>query len=265
VACALAIGGLDPGGGAGLCADLRAIAAAGAFGCAAIAVTTIQSTAGLVRARPLPSGEVLAQAREVLDHQRVRAIKVGALGTALNVAAVAALLASVSKIPAVVDTPMQPSRGHGRLLETRALAAVRTKLVPRAALVTVNVPEAEALLGQRVLGTADARAAAAALVGMGARGAIVKGGHLGGDEAIDVLAVGGRVVLLRAPRLRVGPLHGAGCTFASLIAGRLASGGDASDEGMVDAARWAKRAHHAALARAADAGGPLRVIAFGQA
>ena len=92
VPCALAIGGLDPGGGAGLAADLRAFAAAGAFGCAVAAVLTVQSTAGLRAVMPLPAQDVTAQAVEVLRHQRVRAVKVGALGTAANVRAVARLL-----------------------------------------------------------------------------------------------------------------------------------------------------------------------------
>src|SRR6516164_1719581 len=91
--CALAVGGLDPGGGAGIVADLRAFAAAGAFGCAAVAVVTVQSTAGLRRVRAIDAGELEEQAGEVLRHQRVRAVKVGALGTAANVRAVVRVLA----------------------------------------------------------------------------------------------------------------------------------------------------------------------------
>src|SRR5215472_11976678 len=91
--CALAIGGLDPGGGAGVIADVRAFAAAGAFGCAAVAILTVQSTAGLRSVRPVAPRDLEEQAAEVLRHQRVRAVKVGALGTAANVRAVAKLLA----------------------------------------------------------------------------------------------------------------------------------------------------------------------------
>ncbi len=188
-ACALAIGGLDPGGGAGLAADLRAFAAAGAFGCAAVAVVTVQSTAGLVAARPVAAREVVAQAAEVLRHQRVRAVKLGALGSEANVRAVARLLARHARVPVVVDTPMLPTRGTGRLLARRALAAVREELLPRATLVTVNAAEAHALAGEPVRTVGEAHDAARALVRAGARAALVKGGHLGGPSAIDVLAL----------------------------------------------------------------------------
>jgi hydroxymethylpyrimidine/phosphomethylpyrimidine kinase len=199
---------------------------------------------------------VLAQAREVVKHQRVRAIKIGALGSAANVRAVGDWLAARG-VPVVVDTPMMPSRGGARLLAERALDAVRASLVPRATLLTVNVPEAEALLRRRVVNVGEAREAAQALVAMGARAALVKGGHLSGAQAIDVLAHGGRIVELRAKRLAIGGVHGTGCTFASLIAGRIAAGDD-----LMDAVRWAKKRHHAALARAVNVGGDLRVIAF---
>ena len=269
MSCALAIGGLDPGGGAGLAADLRAFAHAGVFGCAAIAVLTIQSTSGLLRATPVAPRDLLAQAREVLRHQRVRAMKVGALGSAANVRAVASLLAANHGVPAVVDTPMLPSRGTGRLLAERAEGALRTALIPRAALVTVNVPEAERLLGARVLGVRDAREAALALCRMGARAALVKGGHLPDEAsglAIDTLAIGRDVIVLRAKRLTLPPTHGTGCTLASLIAGRLAARAAWSlrtgSTELVLAVRWAKRAHHAALSRARDVGGTARVLAF---
>jgi hydroxymethylpyrimidine kinase/phosphomethylpyrimidine kinase len=255
ISCALAIGGLDPGGGAGIVADLRAFTAAGAFGCAAVAVLTVQSTAGLVSARALSPREVLAQAREVLAHQRVRAIKIGALGSADNVLAVARLLGRHAAIPAVLDPVMIPTRGRARLLETRALDAMRTRLVPRAALITANAPEAEALTGNRVSSLADAERAALELSAMGARAALVKGGHLAGDEAVDTLVVGTRVHRLARARLPRLALHGGGCFLASLIAGRLAMG-----HGLVDAVRWAKSAHHARLRAAVDVGGPLRVL-----
>ncbi|HEX3771352.1 MAG TPA: bifunctional hydroxymethylpyrimidine kinase/phosphomethylpyrimidine kinase [Polyangiaceae bacterium] len=264
VSCALAIGGLDPGGGAGIAADLRAFAAAGAFGCAALAVLTVQSTAGLVSARRLSSREIDAQVREVMKAQRVASMKVGALGGRDNVRAVASLLAEYARVPAVVDTPMAPTRGKGRLLAARAIAAVREDLVPRATLLTVNALEAQALLETPVRTADEARAAALALTSMGARAALVKGGHLRGADAVDVLAVGRDVIAIAAPRLAIPPTHGTGCTFASLIAGRLAvSGASPADRGViVRAVRWAKRVHHRALAHAADAGRGLKVLVF---
>lgn len=266
--CALAIGGLDPGGGAGIAADLRAFAAAGAFGCAAVAVLTVQSTAGLVAARAVPAREVAAQAAEVLRHQRVRAIKVGALGSEANVRAVAKLAARHRGVPLVVDTPMRPTRGAARLLAARALAALKEELLPLATLVTVNADEAHALTGEPVRTVGEAHDAARALAALGARAALVKGGHLAphGASAVDVLAVGGarEVVELRARRLAVAEAHGTGCTFASLVAGRLAArtGARLDHDDLVAAIRWAKRVHHAALARAVDVGGALRALVF---
>jgi hydroxymethylpyrimidine/phosphomethylpyrimidine kinase len=264
--CALAIGGLDPGGGAGIAADLRAFAAAGAFGCAAVAVLTVQSTAGLVAARAVPAREVAAQAAEVLRHQRVRAIKVGALGDAANVRAVAKLAAKHRGVPLVVDTPMRATRGGARLLAARALAALKEELLPLATLVTVNADEAHALVGEPVRTVGEAHDAARSLAAAGARAVLVKGGHLAGASAIDVLAMDGHreVLELRARRLAVGATHGTGCTFAALVAGRLATRASAgvSREGLVAAVRWAKRVHHAALARAVDVGGTMRALVF---
>jgi hydroxymethylpyrimidine/phosphomethylpyrimidine kinase len=263
--CALAIGGLDPGGGAGVVADLRAFDAAGAFGCAVIALVTIQSTAGLRSAWPLSDEQVTAQAEEVLAHQDVRAMKVGALGSARNARAVARLLAGNAAIPSVVDTPMRPTRGRGRLTASAALATVRDDLLPHATLVTANVDEVQALFGARVRSLADARDAARAIAELGPRAALVKGGHMRGPEAIDVLAIDGDVIELRAPRLRVGAVHGTGCTFASLVAGRLARRArERVDRAtLVEAIRWAKRRHHAALRRAARVGEGQRVLTFG--
>ncbi len=262
LSCALAIGGLDPGGGAGIIADLRAFEAAGAFGCAAVALMTVQSTSGMKGARALSPREVVAQAREVVFHQRVRAFKIGALGSRENVMAVGAFLAAHPRVPAIVDTPILPTRGGARLLAEQAIAALRRSLVPRATLLTANAAEVEALAGMRVTTIGGAHDAAVALCKLGARAALVKGGHLEGVNAVDVLAIGGEVIELRARRLTVGATHGTGCTFASLVAGRLAVAGRADDATIVDAVRWAKRVHHAAIARARDVGGVQRVLVF---
>jgi hydroxymethylpyrimidine/phosphomethylpyrimidine kinase len=252
----LVLSGLDPGGGAGVLADARAITAAGAFACGVVTIQTIQSTRGMRRAEPVPARLWRAQARAVLEDQRVQAIKIGALGSADNVRAAAHLLGANARLPAVVDPVLEPTRGGGRLLAERALHAMRKKLLPRATLVTVNAPEAAILIGSRVATLEDARSAARTLVAMGARAALVKGGHLSGSRATDVVAVGSKVVLLDAPRIHTSkPLHGAGCTLASLIAARLALGAD-----VLTAVRWAKRAHHHALARCVDVGGPLAVL-----
>jgi hydroxymethylpyrimidine/phosphomethylpyrimidine kinase len=268
--CALAVGGLDPGGGAGILADLRAFAAAGAFGCAAVAAVTVQSTAGLRKVRALPAAEVVAQAAEVLRHQDVRALKVGALGSRANVRAVARLLARHPDIPAVVDTPIRATRanratrGRPRLLAADALECVRAELLPRATLLTVNLDEAGALLGFAVRTVGEAHDAARALAALGARAVLVKGGHREGPSAIDVLALDGEVVELRARRLAIAAVHGTGCTLASLVAGRLAviATGTPSGDAIILAVRWAKRVHHAALARATHVGGGMPVLVF---
>ncbi len=257
IACALSIAGLDPGGGAGVLADVRAFEAAGVFGCAVVAVSTVQSTAGMRSARSLPAARIVAQAREVLAHQRVRAIKIGALGDAGNVRAVARLLARHPEIPVVVDPVMLPSRGSSRLLAARALRDLRSLLLPRASLVTANVVEAEALTGLRVTNLDEAAVAAVALCGFGARAALVKGGHLRGRNAIDVLAHGGRVHEISLPRVRAAQLHGTGCVLASLIAGRMAA---RPRDRLLAQIRWAKRVHHAAIVNACDVGRGARVL-----
>jgi len=256
--CVLAIGGLDPGGGAGVLADARAITRAGAFPCAAIAVLTVQSTSGLVDATAVDRRELIAECTEVLKNQRVRAIKVGALGSEENARAVADLLAIHRDVPAVVDTVMLPTRGRARLLDKGAVKTLRKRIIPRAALVTVNAPEAEVLTGHRVTRLDEAEAAVERLLALGARAVLLKGGHLGGAEATDLLGIAGSaaIVLLRAPRLTLGPFHGGGCTLASLIAGRIAT----TEGSLVDAVRWAKKIHHAALRRTRDVGGDLRIV-----
>jgi hydroxymethylpyrimidine/phosphomethylpyrimidine kinase len=282
----LAIGGLDPGGGAGVLADARAIGRTGAFACACVAVLTVQSTSGMRAATPVAKSEVLAECTEVLKHQRVRAIKVGALGSAENTRAVGDLLAIHKALPAVVDTVMMPTRGRARLLEERAVSALRDRVLPRAALATVNAPEAEVLTGKRVTRLDEAHDAALALLRLGCGAVLLKGGHLGGPRAIDLLVIaepaalgsardvprrgatrsapGARVIELAAPRLALPAFHGGGCILASLIAGRLAMNEEAyrADRraALAEAVRWAKKAHHKALTELRDAGGDMRVL-----
>jgi hydroxymethylpyrimidine/phosphomethylpyrimidine kinase len=265
--CALAIGGLDPGGGAGIATDLRAFAAAGAFGCAAMAVITVQSTAGLRGARAVGVGELSAQIREVLRHQRVRAVKVGALGSAANVRAVARVLEAHEDLPLVLDTPIASSRGprgRARLIAAPAVRALKEELVPRATLLTVNLDEARILTGHDVRTIAEAHDAARALSDIGARAVLVKGGHMKGPDAIDVLCIGRDVLELRARRISVPAVHGTGCALASLVAGRLAlRPRQKLDDGeIVTAVRWAKRTLHAAIARSVDVGDGMRVLVF---
>lgn len=264
---ALAIAGLDPSGGAGLAADLRAFAAAGVWGNAVCAALTVQSTRGVRKVRAVGAELVIEQAREVLADARVRAIKTGALGSAANVRAVIALINEHARVPSVVDPVMLPSRKSGRDGAQRSLHGTNTaplrELASLATLVTPNLAETAALL-QLDVSAEDAPEAARALVEAGARAALVKGGHGGGDESVDWLALrGGRLVRIARPRRATPPLHGTGCTLASLIAGRLAARagrGAPSDEAIVEAARWARARLDRAISRPLAVGAGLRVL-----
>jgi hydroxymethylpyrimidine kinase/phosphomethylpyrimidine kinase len=281
---ALTIAGLDPSGGAGISADLRAFAAAGAWGAAVCAALTVQSTRGVRLVRPVAAALLRAQAEDVLGDAHVRAIKTGALGSAANVHVVTALIAAHPRIPAIVDPVMIPSRmrapGHdaGSALKPPAprldggVAALR-RLARTATLVTPNLAEAGALLGEAVVSLDDARAAAAALVEAGAFAALVKGGHGRGDEAVDWLAIRGlairghtiKIVRISRPRRRTPALHGTGCALASLIAGRLAalSSGRArlpAEAELIAAVRWARARLDRALRAPLITGHGLRVI-----
>src|SRR5689334_18360460 len=236
--CALAIAGLDPCGGAGVYADLRAFAAASVWGCAAVTLLTIQSTSGLRASRPVETRTLLDQIRELARHQHVRSIKIGALGSASNARGVARYLATMRRrIPVVLDPVLRATRGQGqaRLLDPTALDHVR-RMLRHVTLVTPNAPEAETLVGARVRSVEDAEKAARALVELGARAALVKGGHLPvrARNVTDVLAVGRRTLHFRAARVG-GGAHGTGCTLSSLIAGRLAHARKVDDDAIVEA------------------------------
>jgi hydroxymethylpyrimidine kinase/phosphomethylpyrimidine kinase len=273
--CAISIAGLDPGGGAGILADMRAFAAAKTFGCAVTTVLTVQSTSGIVRARSIASREWIAALDEVVAHQNVRAMKSGALGNAANVRALAGWANEHAYVPLVVDPVMIASRvsvrkDRARLLDANATRAMKSDLLPRAWLVTANAHEASTLTSLRVTNAHEAEIAARAICEMGARAALVKGGHLKDREAIDVLVIRDtdrettvNYVTSRIPSLTI---HGAGCTLASLIAGKLAHATFKSDRdrtrAIIDSVRWAKRVHHRALTRAKNVGGTLRVLTF---
>ncbi len=263
--CALTIAGLDPSGGAGVFADLRAFRATSVWGCGAVAVWTVQSTAGLRASRPVATADLLAQIRELFSHQRVRSIKIGALGSRANVQGVTRWLETISpRIPVVLDPVMRATQGRprARLLADAAARSLR-EMVACVTLVTPNVPEAEVLLGDRIRSVDDADRAALALVRLGARAALVKGGHLPTasweQSTTDVLAIGRRVYHLRARRLPAS-VHGTGCTLASLIAGRMAGVHGLGDAQILEAVRWSKRRLQKALLHPADVGAGLWVM-----
>ena len=266
---ALTIAGLDPSGGAGIAADLRAFAAAGAWGAAVCAALTVQSTRGVRAVRAVATRLVIAQADEVLGDARVLAIKTGALGSAANARAVARLIEAHPQIAAIVDPVMLPSRsaGDGARLDGPGSIAALQRLARAATLVTPNLAEASALLGGAAITTEDeARDAAVALVEAGAHAALVKGGHGSGAEAVDWLVVGAqtkRIVRIARPRRVTPPLHGTGCTLASLIAGRLAAKGSDRPPGevaLISAVRWARGRLDAAIGAPLTTGHGLAVL-----
>lgn len=231
--CVLILAGLDPSGGAGISADQRAVLSTGAWPCPVCAAITVQSTAGLVSVHPIAPALVTAQAREVLRHQRVRAIKTGALGSEANVRAIIELLRAHPSVPAVVDPVIVATRSSGaRLLDSDAGKAL-AELLSLATVLTPNTDEAQELLGTRIRDEADLADAARELSAMGAKAVLVKGGHLRGERAVDVLYAGGRIQRFASPRLAVAPFHGGGCTMASLIAGELAMGGGKPDRDAI--------------------------------
>ena len=219
----LAVAGSDSGGGAGIQADLKALLACGVHGMSAITAVTAQNSVGVQGVWELSVEAVLAQLDSVLDDIGVDAVKTGMLGSAAVVAAVAARLARVAA-PLVVD-PVCVSKHGNRLLGPEALAVLRTDLLPLATVATPNLSEVQQLTGVLVRSEAELRQAAHAVLALGPRWVLVKGGHLEGD-AVDLLTDGRDEHVLRAPRLDNRHTHGTGCTLASALAAHLALGAD---------------------------------------
>jgi hydroxymethylpyrimidine/phosphomethylpyrimidine kinase len=217
----LIIAGSDSGGGAGLQADLKTVTALGGYAATAVTAITVQNTLGVSAVHPVPPEIVAAQARAVLDDIGADAIKTGMLGDAATVETVAGLLDGT--IPAVID-PVMVAKGGAALLADEAVAAVRALLVPRAALLTPNAPEAEALTGLAVASTDDLRRAGEALLALGARAVLMKGGHVPGDRVVDVLMTPQGETSFEVERLTTRHTHGTGCTLASACAVGLARG-----------------------------------------
>lgn len=219
----LSVAGSDPSGGAGIQADLKTFSALGAYGAAAITALTAQNTRGVSGVFPIPGEFVTEQLDALFTDLDVRAVKTGMLGGPDVVDAVAGAVARYGVRHLVVDPVMVAASGD-RLVSDETIAAVHDRLVPLATLVTPNLPEAAALAGWDEV-TADTMAKAGeAMRALGAGAALVKGGHVDGDEAVDVLVDADGTAEYRAPRVRTRNNHGTGCTLASAIAARLAHG-----------------------------------------
>lgn len=218
----LIIAGSDSGGGAGIQADIKTVTALGGYAATAITAVTVQNTLGVTGVHPLPLDVVAAQARAVLGDIGADAIKTGMLGDAATVALVAELLDEAGA-PAVVD-PVMVAKGGASLLAAEAVGAVRERLVPRAALLTPNAPEAEALTGVACASTDDLRRAGEALLRAGARAVLMKGGHVAGDRVVDILMTADGETAFEGERIESRHTHGTGCTLASACAAGLAQG-----------------------------------------
>lgn len=225
VPTALTIAGSDPSGGAGIQADLKTFASLGVYGTTAITALTVQNTVGVRAVHPVPCDVVAAQIEAVAADIFLHATKIGMLATAAIVSAVAKAIADY-RLPQVVIDPVIGSTSGTRLLDEEGVQALCTELLPRACLVTPNIPEAERLAGQAVRTVADMREAARRIHDMGAAAVLVTGGHLEGPMVVDVLFDGVATTELRAPRIETPHTHGSGCTLAAAVAAHLALGYD---------------------------------------
>lgn len=220
----LIVAGSDSGGGAGIQADIKTVTALGGFAMTAVTALTAQNTLGVHGVFTAPAAFVRQQIEVVLSDIGADVVKTGMLADAAIVEVVAQALQSQGGPPLVLD-PVMIAKGGASLLEEEAIAAVRSVLLPRAAVVTPNAPEAARLTGLAVESEAAQRRAGERLLELGAAAALVKGGHVPGAQVVDVLVLAnGEVHRFEAPRLSGRATHGTGCTLASAIAARLSLG-----------------------------------------
>jgi hydroxymethylpyrimidine/phosphomethylpyrimidine kinase len=252
---ALTIAGSDPGGGAGIQADLKTFAAFGVYGASAITAMTVQNTLGVERVSPLEADLVAAQIEAVAGDITIHATKIGMLATAAIVEAVVATIDEL-ELPLVVVDPVLVSTSGARLLDEDGVRAMTQELLRRARLVTPNIPEAEVLSGIRIQSMDEAREAARRIHTLGAAAVVITGGHaVWNDEVVDLLFDGVAFHEFRTPRIDSRQTHGTGCTFASAIVASLALG-----RALPDAAERAQRYVAGAIAHAPAIGhgrGPL--------
>jgi hydroxymethylpyrimidine/phosphomethylpyrimidine kinase len=217
----LSIAGSDSGGGAGIQADLKAFARVGVHGMTAITAITAQNTVGVDAVEPVSGEMIFAQVAAVAEDIGVDAVKIGMVGNAETIESVVAALTTIFKNdPPVVIDPVMVSESGSTLLEPDACEALAKRLLPLAAVVTPNIPEARVLTG---MGEEATQAELArALVGMGTKSAVVTGGH--SDEVVDVFYDGQEVVEIPGERHPDGAAHGSGCTHSSTLAAYLALG-----------------------------------------
>jgi hydroxymethylpyrimidine/phosphomethylpyrimidine kinase len=242
---ALTIAGSDSSGGAGIQADLKTFAALGVYGASVITALTAQNTNGVAGIHQVPPDFVTAQIDAVFSDLEVGAVKIGMVAQLATIDAIVAGLMRWSPGHIVLDPVMVATSGD-RLLATEAVDGLRTKLIPRASLITPNLPEAAALLDEPVaVSEAAIESQGKRLLAMGCRAVLIKGGHGQGAESIDYLIGSEGSIALAAPRIVTKNTHGTGCSLSSAIAAGLAKG-----ENMETAVRHAKTWVSAAIAAA---------------
>ena len=216
---ALTIAGSDPGGGAGIQADLKTFHRLGVYGASAVTLITVQNTVMISRAEVLEVSLVRDQIYAVLDDLPPQAAKTGALGSEEMMECIASI---DFPCPLVVD-PVMVSKHGMDLMNQDARVSFGQKLLPRAALITPNLGEASHLAGMEIADVEDMKDAARRIADLGPAAVLVKGGHLPGD-AVDILLYNGRFTEFRAPRISTGHTHGTGCTYSAAITAYLARG-----------------------------------------
>jgi hydroxymethylpyrimidine/phosphomethylpyrimidine kinase len=223
---ALTIAGSDSSGGAGIQADLKTFAAFGVYGASVVTALTAQNTRGVTGIHLVPADFVTAQIDAVFSDLAVNAVKIGMVAQVATIDAIVAGLTQWSPKHIVLDPVMVATSGD-RLLATDAVEALRTKLIPRASLITPNLPEAAALLDEPVaLSEAAIESQGKRLLALGCPAVLIKGGHGLGTESIDYLIGGDGIIALAAPRIATRNTHGTGCSLSSAIAAGLAKGED---------------------------------------
>jgi hydroxymethylpyrimidine/phosphomethylpyrimidine kinase len=221
----LIIAGSDSGGGAGIQGDIKTVTALGGYAATAITALTAQNTLGVHGILDVPEDFIAQQIRVVLEDIGADAIKTGMLHKASVIEAVAGALLPYPDIPLILD-PVMVAKGGAALLEPSAVVALKTRLIPRALLITPNIPEAEMLLGGPPIKSLDGMTNAAnALLGLGSQAVLLKGGHLEGDKVTDILIESDRrIVEFSSSRIPTRHTHGTGCTLASAVATGIAQG-----------------------------------------
>ena len=231
----LIVAGSDSGGGAGVQAEIKTVSMLDAYAATAITALTAQNTEGVFGVLPIPPEFICRQIEVVLDDIGADVVKTGMLHDASVIEAIASVLRERGPaIPIVVD-PVMVAKGGARLIEPAAVDALKQLLIGRAELVTPNLPEAEILCGASIVDLAEMRAAGEALLALGCRAALVKGGHLSGETVFDVLVTTGGARVWESARIPTRHTHGTGCTLASAIAAGIAQG--LNVESAVDRAR----------------------------